>query len=373
MSEVNEDGRHYSLREVAALVEARVVGDSECIVSGVASIEDAEAGDIVFAESARYVEAALRSAAAAILLSAEPPVADKPCLVVADPRSAFVRVLEAFAVPVQQAEGIHASAVVHPDARIGHGARIGPYSSVDAGAVLEAGVTLAAGVRVGQGCIVGEHSMLYPNVVLYPGVTVGRRCILHAGCVVGSDGFGYVQVGQALRKVPHLAGVKLGDDVEIGANTCIDRGKTAETVIGSGTKIDNLVHIAHNVHVGRSSLLVAQVGIAGSTVIGDGVVLAGQVGVRDHVTIGDGVRVGGQGGVIGDLDAGQVYSGYPARPHHQKMREYGAIAQLPDYLRRIRAIEKRLAAMEQALMSAEANRQGTDEGTRRCGVEGDEL
>jgi UDP-3-O-[3-hydroxymyristoyl] glucosamine N-acyltransferase len=201
-------------------------------------------------------------------------------------------------------------------------------------------------VRVGAGCSVGADSILYPNVVLYPGVIVGRRCILHAGAVVGADGFGYVPVGAGVRKIPHLGSVEIGDDVEIGSNTCIDRAKTGVTVIGAGTKIDNLVHIGHNVRVGRSCLIVAQVGVAGSCVIGDGVVLAGQAGIPDHVTIGDGARVAAQGGLFGNVPAGETYSGYPARRHAEKMREYGAIARLPEALKRIRAMEKRLIALE---------------------------
>src|SRR5262249_21958550 len=174
----------------------------------------------------------------------------------------------------------------------------------------------------------------------------GRRCLLHAGCVIGADGFGYIPVGQSLRKVPQLGTVEIGDDVEIGANTCIDRAKTGVTVIGSGTKLDNLVHVGHNVRIGYSSILVAQVGVAGGVTIGNGVILAGQAGIKDHVTIGDGARVAAQGGVTGNVAPGVTVSGYPARPHAEKMREHAAAAALPEYIKRIRALEKRMAELE---------------------------
>ena len=178
-----------------------------------------------------------------------------------------------------------------------------------------------AGTKIGADCIIGDGTTLYPNVTLYPRVKIGRGCLLHAGCVLGADGFGYVPAENGLRKVPHLGTVEVGDGVEIGANTCIDRAKTGATVIGSGTKIDNLVHIAHNVRIGYSSLLIAQAGVAGSVTIGNGVILAGQAGIADHITIGDGARVGAQGGVIGNIGPGESVSGYPARPHARKMRE----------------------------------------------------
>ncbi len=343
----------FSVQQIAALVGGTVVGPAEAAITGVASVEEAEAGDLVFAESARYLEAALRSKAAAVLVPAawaeELPQAEKPLILVADPRAAFVRVLEAFAPAWNLPVGIHPSAQIGPNARLGEQVSIGANVILGEAVTLGDRVALWPGVYVGDGCSIGDETILYPNVVLYRGVTIGKRCILHAGCVIGADGFGYIPVGAALKKVPQLGTVEIGDDVEIGANCCIDRAKTGATVIGSGTKLDNLVHVGHNVRVGRSCLLIAQVGIAGSTTLGDGVILAGQVGVIDHVTVGDGVRVGAQSGVLNNVPAGATYFGYPAVPHAQKLRELAACGALPDYIKRIRALEKRLEELERKL------------------------
>jgi UDP-3-O-[3-hydroxymyristoyl] glucosamine N-acyltransferase len=233
------------------------------------------------------------------------------------------------------------------------GVSVGAHAVIGDGVVLSTAVTVGSGCSIGAGVSIGERSVLHPNVTLYPHVIIGARCILHAGVVIGADGFGYVPVGVELMRVPHLGSVRIEDDVEVGANTCVDRAKTGETVIGKGTKLDNLIHVAHNVHIGRSCLIIAQVGIAGSVTIGDGVILAGQAGIADHIDIGSGAKVAAQGGVIGDVPAGVTVSGYPARPHATKMREHAASASLPDYIKRVRALEKRLAQLEAALGQAD--------------------
>ncbi len=334
---------------VARLVDGVLVGDGTAAITGVASVEEARPGDLVFAESARYLELALRSRATAILAPLEAGqlgLAAKPLILVAAPRLAFVKTLEAFAPPLEITPGIDPTAQIGQNADFGPDVHLGAHVSVGANVTLGRGVILLPGARVGDDCAIGDDTILHPNVVLYPRVRIGRRCLLHAGCVLGADGFGYVPVGTALRKVPQLGVVEVGDDVEIGANTCIDRAKTGATVIGSGTKIDNLVHVGHNVTIGFSTIIIAQTGIAGSVTIGNGVILAGQAGVKDHVTIGDGARVGAQGGVISDVPAGVTVSGYPARPHRDKMREHAATAALPEYLKRIRDLERRLADLE---------------------------
>jgi UDP-3-O-[3-hydroxymyristoyl] glucosamine N-acyltransferase len=340
----------FSVREIAALVEGEVVGDADVVITGVASVEEAEPGALVFAESERYFEAAMRSHAAAVLVPAvggqAVPAVEKPLIRTTNPRAAFVRVLEAIAPPLKAPPGVHPSAQIGAGTTLGAEVHIGANVTVGDGVTLGDRVVLMPGARIGDGCTVGEGTVIYYNAVLYPRVKVGRRCILHAGCVIGADGFGYIPLGYMLKKVPQLGTVELGDEVEVGANSCIDRAKTGVTVIGFGTKLDNLVQVGHNVRVGRCCVLVSQAGVAGSVTIGDGVVLGGQAGIKDHVTIGDMARVGAQGGVIGSVSAGETVSGYPARPHREKMREYGAIAALPDYIKRIRALEKRLAELE---------------------------
>ena len=357
------NARNWTLQDIATLVNGTIEGDPTALITGVASIGEAEAGDLVFAEADKYVGLALLSHASAILirqdaplaqvvqyLSAQPgvkpPTAIKPVVRVPEPRHAFVTILESFAPRLAPTPGVHATAQIGEDPQFGQDIFIAAQATIGSDVTLGDRVVIMSGVRIGDGCRIGSNTVLYPNVVLYPGVHIGCGCLLHAGCVIGADGYGYVQIGQTLRKVPHLGTVEIGDGVEIGANSCIDRAKTGATTIGSGTKIDNLVHVAHNVRIGQSCLLIAQVGIAGSVTIGNGVTLAGQVGIGDHITLGDGARVGAQGGVIGNVAAGETVSGYPARPHRQKMREYAAMASLPKTMDRVRALEKKLAALE---------------------------
>ena len=341
----------FTAGEIASLISGEIAaGQPETVITGAASVGEAEAGDIVFAESEKFAAAALRSRAAVILTSeaALPvlPETDKTLLFTAEPRAQFVRVLEAFERKPNIAPGIHASATLGAKVMVGADARVAAHVTLGDGAVLGDRVVIMAGARVGEGCTIGEDTVIYPNAVLYPGVTVGKRCLLHAGCVIGADGFGYIPVGRSLRKVPQVGTVEIQDDVEIGANSCVDRAKTGATVIGAGTKLDNLVHVGHGVKVGQSSLLIAQVGIGGGAVIGNGVILAGQSGVVDHVTIGDGARLGAQSGAISEVPAGAVYSGFPGRPHAAKLREYAAAAQMPEYIKRFRTLEKRLADLE---------------------------
>jgi UDP-3-O-[3-hydroxymyristoyl] glucosamine N-acyltransferase len=222
-----------------------------------------------------------------------------------------------------------ADVTIGPYAVIGDGASLGDRAWIDAHAVVGAGVT------------VGDDAHVFPHATLYPGTTLGARVTIHAGARIGSDGFGYVFGDGQHRKIPHVGRCVIEDDVEIGANTTVDRGSVDDTVVGGGTKIDNLVQVAHNVRIGRLCLLMSQVGIAGSTTLGDGVILAGQAGIIGHATIGAGARVGGQGGVIGDVPAGATYSGYPARPHREQLRAQAAVARLAAL---VRPLERLLAA-----------------------------
>jgi len=340
----------FELSTLAERLKGAVVGDGSTAITGLAGLDSPEPGDLVFAEAQRYLQVALRSRASAVLVTAElaeaVASAPKPLLVVEQPRVAFVQALQLFAPAEAFPPGVHPSAQVGEGAQLGRGVHVGHNAVIGAAVRIGDGVVILDGVSIGSGCEIGSGTRIYPNSVLYPGVRVGRGCLLHAGCVIGADGFGYVQVGQRAMKVPHLGTVEIGDDVEVGANTCIDRSKTGITRVGAGTKIDNLVHIAHNVSVGMGCLIVAQVGVAGSVSVGNGVVLGGQAGIKDHVALGDGARVGAQGGVIGDVAAGVTVSGYPARPHAEKMRELAAAARLPDALKRLRALEDRLAALE---------------------------
>jgi UDP-3-O-[3-hydroxymyristoyl] glucosamine N-acyltransferase len=210
---------------------------------------------------------------------------------------------------------------------------------IEAGVQLADGCSIGAHAVIGRGCVVGEESVIHPHATLYPAAIVGRRCVVHSGARVGKEGFGFVWHEGGHRRVEQVGGCVLEDDVEIGCNSTVDRGSIGDTVVGAGTKIDNLVHLGHNVRTGRHVIVIAQVGVSGSTRIGDGAVLAGQAGVGGHLEIGAGARIGAQAGVTADIPAGATYSGYPARPHREAMRAQAALFKLPDLLRRVRELE----------------------------------
>ena len=347
---VQEMKTQWTAAEIAALTQGEVLGNGQEIITGAASIGEAREGDIVFAETEKYLAQALRSRAAVALVPragiAAPANAVKTRIAVENPRLAFTQVLEAFAPPRNAPPGIHPAAIVAETAKIGAGASIAANVTIGANVTLGERVLVLPGACLGENCVVGDDTVLHPNVVLYPGVTLGKRCILHAGCVIGSDGFGYIQVGQGLRKVPQLGTVIIHDDVEMGANCCVDRAKTGATVIGVGVKMDNMVHVGHGVKIGPYAILIAQVALGGGAEIGAGAILAGQSGVVDHVTVGAGAKLGAQSGAISRVPDGASYSGFPARPHSEMLRGYAAVAQLPEYLKRIRDLEKRLAEVE---------------------------
>ena len=347
------------LGAINKLLDGELIGSEDIEIIGVASIEDSAEGDLVFAENSSYLDAALKSRAGAILAPStekhRTAGSYKSIIFTDRPRNAFVTVLEAFSVPTSAPEGLHPSAVLGSNIQMGVNVRIGAHVSVGDNTILGDRVILLPGVRVAENCSLGEDTILFPNVVLYPGVTVGKRCRVHGGCVVGADGFGYVPVGSALRKVPQLGVVSIGDDVEIGANSCIDRAKTGITTIGAGTKIDNLVQIGHNVQIGQSCVIVAMTGIGGSSRLGNGVVLGGQSGVVDNLTIGDGARLSAQACAISDVAPGETIIGFPGRPSRERMREYAATASLPDQIKRIRAMEKRISELESRLKPDEVS------------------
>jgi len=311
--------------QIASLVGGTFEGATDPEISGVATLDRASGHDLSFVAHPKYVPYLAETRAGAVLAT-ETLVprgsAQLPRIVVGDVYRALAAVLRQLYPQEGLAPGIHPTAVVGANARIADDVRIGAYCVV------------------GDDCVIGAGTWLYPHVTLYSRVTLGERCIVHSGARIGADGFGYTFVDGQHQKVPQVGGVLIGNDVEIGANTCIDRGSVGPTEIGNGVKIDNLVHIAHNVRVGDLSIIIAQVGISGSSVIGRGVTLAGQAGLQGHIHVGDGAVIGAQAGVISDVPAGATYSGYPARPHKEAMRALGALFQLPEILKRIRKLEK---------------------------------
>jgi len=325
--------RPLPAREVAALTGGRLVGPGEGTLSGVAPLDRAGPDDLSFLANPRYLPYFRRSRAGAALCReefADEAEGPRTRIVVRDPHAALLTVIPLlYPEPVWE-PGVHRTAVV------GRGARWEDPVEIGAHAVLGREVRLGRGVRIGAGCVVGDgvtigdESRLFPGVVCYSGTEIGARVLVHAGARLGSDGFGYVGAGSGSphRKIPHVGRCLIGDDVEIGANTAVDRGSVDDTVIGAGTKIDNLVHIAHNVRIGARCLIMALAGMAGSTRIEDDVIIAGQAGLSGHLTIGRGARVLVQSGVIGDIAAGATVSGYPARNHKDTLRGSAALARL---------------------------------------------
>mgnify|MGYP001285134209 CR=1 FL=1 len=334
--------------EIATATGGRLVGDGWVSVRAIASLDRAGSDDLSFLGSARYAALMADSRAGVVLVSPELHDLPGPCkarIVVVNPHDALVSLIPRFYRPVAHPTGIH------PEARIGRNVLMGDDVCIAAGAVVEDDAVIgnrtwiATHTVVGAGARIGDDCLVYPQVTIYPNTQVGHRVILHSGVRLGSDGFGYLQKmidGQLTHvKIPHVGRAIIGDDVEIGVNSVVDRGSVDDTVIGAGTKIDNLVHIAHNVRVGKACLILTQVGIAGSARIEDGVVLAGQAGVSGHVTIGAGSRLAGQSGAISDVPAGETWSGYPARPHREALRASAALLKLPALMRRLERLLER--------------------------------
>jgi UDP-3-O-[3-hydroxymyristoyl] glucosamine N-acyltransferase len=328
---------------IARLVGGTVRGEGTARVRGVAPLDRATSDDLSFLALPRYTALFEHTRAGVVLVA--PELADAPSavgsrVVVAQPLEAMLRVLPELYPAPPRATGVHPTAIIGRGARLGRNVAVGAYTVIGDGAQLGDDAVIGAHVSVGAGVTVDADCWVADGVTLYPGAMLGRRVRVHAGARLASDGFGYVFAEGEHRKIPHVGRCVLGDDVEIGANSTIDRGSVDDTVIGAGTKIDNLVHVAHNVRIGRLCLIMAQVGIAGSVHIGDGCVLAGQVGVSGHHTIGDGARLAAQAGVFGDIPAGETWSGYPARPHNEALRAHAALFRLSGLIRRI---EKMLA------------------------------
>jgi len=332
----------WTLGELAERVAGEVSGDRSRRVSGVRTLESAEAGDLSFLTHPRYARAARESRAGAILVGRGVEVPGHDLLVVEHPSLALAQVLVLVHPPSRPAPGIHPTAIVAPGAEVDPSASLGAYVVLGAGARIGANCVLHPHVVVGENCRLGAGVVLHPHVVLYAQVVLGDDCEVHAGTVLGSDGFGYATVGGVHHKIPQVGRVEIGERVEIGALTAVDRALLGSTSIGAGSKIDNLVQVGHNVEVGRACVLCGQAGIAGSARLGDGVVLAGQSGVVGHVELGRGVQVAAKSAVLGPVEAGRVVAGIPAVEISVWRRTQAVQRRLAELWRRLRAIERRL-------------------------------
>ena len=335
--------------EIARLLDAELEGGVDPEITGAAPLDRAGPEQLSLVAKPRYV--AYVEASRAGLLLVTPDLrdrvsGDRPRIVTPDVHAGLVAILPRLYPEPRPQSGVHSTAVLGAGCELGRDITIGPYVVIGAGARLGARCRLGAHTVVGAGCELAEDVVLHPHVTLYRRVRIGPRSIVHTGARLGVDGFGYAAVDGVARKVPQVGDCVVGADVEIGANTTIDRGSIGATEIGDHVKIDNLVHIAHNVRVGAGSTIVAQVGVAGSTTIGRGVTLAGQAGIPGHLEIGDGATIAAQAGVFGDVPPGEVWSGYPARPHAESLRAQASLFRLPKVMERLRKLEREIKGLQ---------------------------
>lgn len=338
--------KKYRLSELAEILHGEVIGE-DVTISGLSAVELSHNDELTFAESNKFLKQALQSPCAAVMVGEklQEPV-DKPLLVVSEPKQAFIQLLNVFNQRPKHFSGIHPSANICSTATIGTNAAVGAYAVIEDSVVIGNNAVVYPGVYIGANTQIGNDCIIYPNAVIMDGVTLEDRVIIGPGSVLGADGYGYQFTGREHMRIPHIGGVYIESDVELGACVCIDRAKTGNTRVGMGTKVDNQVHIAHNVQVGKLCLLVAQVGIAGSSKLGDGVVLAGKVGVSNNMTVGDGAIVGACSTVSRDIDGGGKYLGYPAIKHSEEMRIEAARLRLPEMLKKLKELEKAVTEIQ---------------------------
>lgn len=338
-----------TLSEIAAYLQASVVGEGAVEIRDIKGLDEAGEGDLSFLANPKYRRKIATTAASAILVSAPVEGTGKNFIVVKDPYAALARLLALFYPEERDFQGVSPAAFIGPGAAVADGATVYPGVYVGQGARIGRGTVLYPGVYVGHGASVGEDCILYPNVTVYRRCLIGSRVILHAGVVVGSDGFGFANPGIENRKVPQVGIVQIDDDVEIQANTTIDRGTLGKTWIQRGVKIDNLVQIAHNVVIGENSIVVAQVGISGSTRLGKRVIIGGQAGLVGHIHVGDNVMIAARAGINKDIPSSRIMSGAPAIPHAEWLRLNAHILRLPEMHKTVQELRKKIEELEKKL------------------------
>ncbi|MFP4465434.1 MAG: UDP-3-O-(3-hydroxymyristoyl)glucosamine N-acyltransferase [Candidatus Goldiibacteriota bacterium] len=331
-----------SARQLARKLGGTAAGDAEAVISGISDLENASGTDASFILSEKYIEAAERSKARVIISDSRSDLKGKTIIKVDDAKKAYVEVLRMFYTRPRPQPGISETAVIGKDVKIGKDVHIGGAAVIRDGCSIGDMAVVSDGVCVGENAAIGNKTIIYPNAVIYARVKIGVDCIIHAGAVIGPDGFGFLPVKDDVVKIPQTGWVEIGNNVEIGANCCIDRGAFGPTVIDDNVKMDNLIHVGHNVKIGAGTLIAAQTGIAGSTVIGKGCIIGGQAGIADHVAIKDGAIIGSKAGVSKDIEPGSVMSGTPARPIMQVRRAEANTAKIPELIKEIRKIKEEL-------------------------------
>jgi len=339
-----------TLGEIAKLIEGEVVGDAGTIITGVAGIKEAREGDITFLANPKYFSLVDKTRAAAIITSRDIENVPKPIVRTENPSLAFTKIIASFAPnEVTHPKGIHKTAILGKNVSLGKLVAIGPYVVMEDNVSIGDNSVIYAGSFIGHHTKIGSDTLIYPNVSIRERISIGNRVIIHSGTVIGSDGFGFVTVKGSHSKIPQIGTVEIADDVEIGANVTVDRARFDKTVIGRGTKIDNLVQIAHNVIIGENSIIVSQAGISGSTEIGNNVTIAGQAGLVGHITIGDNAILAAQAGITKSVPADTMVSGYPAREHRKAIEVNACVQNLPRLYKEIKELKKKIEELESKL------------------------
>jgi UDP-3-O-[3-hydroxymyristoyl] glucosamine N-acyltransferase len=333
------------LREIADRIGGSVIGDAEVDITGVSSIRDAQTGSVTFVADQKNLRYIYSTKASAVITREKIQGAKVNMLIVDNPHLAFAKTLELFYKKPYSSLGIRKEAIIGKNVSFGNDVSIHPMVYIGDNVTIGNRTVIFPTSYIGNNVVIGDNSVIYPNVSIMDNVQIGKNVIIHPGSVVGSDGFGYAREKEKHYKIPQVGGVIIEDDVEIGASVTIDRATLGNTLIGQGTKIDNLVQIAHNVKTGKNCLIISQTGISGRVELGDSVIIAGQTGIADHVTIGDGVIVIGKSGVTGNLKHG-VYSGMPAIPHKEWLKAQSIYGKLPELLKRLRELENKIKSTD---------------------------
>lgn len=339
-----------TLQDIAQFVKGEIVGDKNLVITGICGIKDAQVGDLSFVANSKYASLTEKTKASALIVPQGVSVPGKSLIRVDNPSLAFANAVSLFVEDLPKpSPGIHPTAVVTANVKIGKNVAIGPFAVIEPKVEIGDNVIIGSGTFIGQSAQIGKDSQIYPHVMIRERVVVGERVIIHGGTAIGSDGFGYINIQGNHHKIPQVGTVVVEDDVEIGSNVTVDRARFGKTVIGRGTKIDNLVHIAHNVILGRNCLIIAQVGISGSVIVEDDVILAGQAGVAGHLTIGKGSTVTAQAGVTKSFPPYSTLFGMPARPMAEAKKVHAHMQRLPEYVKRIQELETKISALESKL------------------------